>query len=145
MNERAPTYPFIFSLFQANLVGYSRMNESLGRVDLKGDNNLTSLAMDWNPLPLPSFHSKSQKTLLESRPPVAGQAMIWSKSPLHRFVDACAPPISTHIIVALLGLSMAILYITARKEPVVSYRWTGWVWEITGWISSRLQEDYPSF
>ena len=24
-------------------------------------------------------------------------------------------------------------------EPAVSHRWTGWVWEITGW-SSRLQE-----
>ena len=31
-----------------------------------------------------------------------------------------------------------------RGEPVVSYRWTGWVWEITGW-SSRLQEKYWSF
>ena len=26
----------------------------------------------------------------------------------------------------------------------VSYRWTGWLWEITGW-SSRLQENYRSF
>ena len=26
-------------------------------------------------------------------------------------------------------------------EPAVSYRWTGWVWKITGW-SSRLQENY---
>jgi hypothetical protein len=29
-----------------------------------------------------------------------------------------------------------------RREPVVSYRWTGWVWEITG-RSWRLQENYP--
>jgi hypothetical protein len=31
-----------------------------------------------------------------------------------------------------------------REEPAVSYRWTGWVWEITGW-RSRLQENYWSF
>ena len=31
-----------------------------------------------------------------------------------------------------------------RGEPAVSSRWTGWVWEITGW-SSRLQENYWSF
>ena len=29
-------------------------------------------------------------------------------------------------------------------EPAVSYRWTGWVWEITSW-SSRLQGKYWSF
>ena len=29
-------------------------------------------------------------------------------------------------------------------EPAISYRWTGWVWEIIGW-SSRLQEIYRSF
>ena len=28
-----------------------------------------------------------------------------------------------------------------RREPAVSYRWTGWVWEITGW-SWGLQESY---
>ena len=28
-------------------------------------------------------------------------------------------------------------------EPAVSYRWIGWVWEITGW-SSSLQENYRS-
>ena len=31
-----------------------------------------------------------------------------------------------------------------QGEPAVSYRWTGWVWEITGW-SSRLQKNYRSF
>ena len=31
-----------------------------------------------------------------------------------------------------------------RGEPAVSYRWSGWVWEITGW-SWRLQENYRSF
>ena len=31
-----------------------------------------------------------------------------------------------------------------RGEPALSYRWAGWVWEITGW-SSRLQENYRSF
>ena len=29
-------------------------------------------------------------------------------------------------------------------EPEVSYRWTGWVWEITSW-SLRLQANYRSF
>ena len=31
-----------------------------------------------------------------------------------------------------------------RGEPAVNYRWTGWVWEITGW-SSRLQENCRSY
>ena len=31
-----------------------------------------------------------------------------------------------------------------QGELAVSYRWTGWVWEKTGW-SSRLQENYRSF
>ena len=30
-----------------------------------------------------------------------------------------------------------------RGGPAVSYKWTGWVWVITGW-SSRLQENYRS-
>jgi hypothetical protein len=30
-----------------------------------------------------------------------------------------------------------------RGEPAVSYRWTGWVWEISSWCS-RLQENYRS-
>ena len=30
-------------------------------------------------------------------------------------------------------------------EPAVSYRWTGWVWEITTGWGSRLQENYQSF
>ena len=37
-----------------------------------------------------------------------------------------------------------ILRTTAREEPAVSYRWTGRVWEITGW-SSRLRENYRPF
>ena len=32
----------------------------------------------------------------------------------------------------------------SRGEPAVSYKWTGWVWEITSW-SSRLQENYRPF
>ena len=32
-----------------------------------------------------------------------------------------------------------------RGEPAVSYRWTGWVWEITTGWSSRLRENYLSF
>ena len=31
-----------------------------------------------------------------------------------------------------------------RGEPAVSYRRTGWVWDITGW-SSSLQQNYQSF
>ena len=30
-----------------------------------------------------------------------------------------------------------------QGEPTASYKWTGRVWEITGW-SSKLQENYPS-
>ena len=37
-----------------------------------------------------------------------------------------------------------VLWINDRGEPAVSYKWTGWVWEITGW-SWRLQENYRSF
>ena len=47
------------------------------------------------------------------------------------------------IIDPLLG-GLCVVCDNDRGEPVVSYRWTGWVWEITGW-SSRLQENYPSF
>ena len=38
--------------------------------------------------------------------------------------------------------AVAIIWSRARGEPAVSYRWIGWVWEITGW-SSRLQENHP--
>ena len=31
-----------------------------------------------------------------------------------------------------------------RGEAAVSYKWTGWVWEIAGW-SWRLDENYRSF
>ena len=31
-----------------------------------------------------------------------------------------------------------------RGEPAIRHKWTGWVWEITGW-SSKLQENYRSF
>ena len=31
-----------------------------------------------------------------------------------------------------------------QREPAVSYRWTSWIWEITGW-SSRLQETHGLF
>ena len=30
-----------------------------------------------------------------------------------------------------------------QGEPAVSYKWTGWVSEITGWSCSRLQEKLP--
>jgi hypothetical protein len=33
-----------------------------------------------------------------------------------------------------------------QGEPTASsYTWTGWAWELTGWSSSRLQENYQSF
>ena len=35
------------------------------------------------------------------------------------------------------------LPLNERGEQTASYRWTGWIWEITG-RSSRLQENYPS-
>ena len=37
-----------------------------------------------------------------------------------------------------------IIYIYVLEELTVSYRWTGWVGEITGW-TWRLQENYQSF
>ena len=37
-----------------------------------------------------------------------------------------------------------LVMINDRGKPAVSYRWTGWVWEITGW-SSRLQGNHRSF
>jgi hypothetical protein len=30
---------------------------------------------------------------------------------------------------------------SVRGQPVATYRWTGWIWEITCWSSSRLQEN----
>ena len=35
---------------------------------------------------------------------------------------------------------LIIVISTPLEEPAVSYRWTGWVWKITGW-SSRLQRE----
>ena len=37
-----------------------------------------------------------------------------------------------------------LLLCTHRREPAVSYKWTSWVWEITGW-SWRPQENYQPF
>ena len=37
-----------------------------------------------------------------------------------------------------------IIHRKAQGEPTVSYRWIGWVWEITGW-SLRLHENFQSF
>ena len=37
--------------------------------------------------------------------------------------------------------SQNIIQIYDQGEPAVSYKWAGWVWEITGW-SSRLLENY---
>ena len=42
----------------------------------------------------------------------------------------------------ILGKAM-FLQAYDRGEPAISYKWTGWVWEITGW-SSKLQENYWS-
>ena len=32
-----------------------------------------------------------------------------------------------------------------RRAPTASYRWTGWVWDITGWDFRRLQKNDRSF
>ena len=32
-----------------------------------------------------------------------------------------------------------------ENRPAIRYRWIGRVWEITGWSSRRLQENYGSF
>ena len=45
----------------------------------------------------------------------------------------------------LLWTSWRPLHTYDRGEPAVSYEWTGWIWEITNWWSSRLQENYRSF
>ena len=41
-------------------------------------------------------------------------------------------------------VSQTLVWSYNRGEPVVSYIWTNFVWDITGW-SSRLQENYWSF
>ena len=43
----------------------------------------------------------------------------------------CAPPITMS---APIFPSWWWLHSTAREEPAVSYKWTGWVWETTGWV-----------
>ena len=61
-------------------------------------------------------------------------------------------PMPTQNPWAWVGIGMgtqcrAMLYIpqpTDRGEPAVSYKWNGWVWEITG-LSSRLQDNYQAF
>jgi hypothetical protein len=49
-----------------------------------------------------------------------------------------------HELIAYLLIATILSRAMIGGEPAVSYRWTGWIWEITGW-SSRLQENYPSF
>ena len=44
-------------------------------------------------------------------------------------------------ILTVIGIYVRIY---VREEPAVSYRWTGWIWELTSW-SLRLQEDCRSF
>ena len=43
-----------------------------------------------------------------------------------------------------MGSTLSCVGSNDRGEPAVSYKWTGWVWEMTDW-SSRLQENYRSF
>ena len=55
--------------------------------------------------------------------------------------------VSRHFMIASLLVSTAYWSTFPSYdwgEPAVSYKWTGWVWEIFGW-SSRLQENYWSF
>jgi len=57
---------------------------------------------------------------------------------IYFFADCCGDDSDTSLHLG--NLIAALSLINDRGEPAVSYRWTGWVWEITGW-SSRLQED----
>ena len=37
---------------------------------------------------------------------------------------------------------LTYFYAMNREEPAVSYKWTNWVWDTTGW-SSKFQETLP--
>ena len=43
------------------------------------------------------------------------------------------------------ALSLVRMWSYGWGEPAVSYRWTGWVWEIIGWSSSRLRRITDHF
>jgi hypothetical protein len=59
------------------------------------------------------------------------------------FVSIESVEVGDHEIRTKLTATHTYLQGYDRGEPAVSYRWTGWVWELTGW-SSRLQENYQS-
>jgi hypothetical protein len=59
--------------------------------------------------------------------------------PSHAFM------VSRKLLDLLLDSSVYLrLWLYDRGPPAVSYKWAGWVWEITGW-SLWLQENYRSF
>ena len=74
------------------------------------------------------------------------------QTPSNLFLSACLLSLKHYVI--LFGFLFQIISRKSHssqespqhcsEEPAVSYRWTHWVWEITGW-SSRLQENDRSF
>ena len=50
----------------------------------------------------------------------------------------------TRILTDFINMRKNFLGTYDQGEPAVNYRWTGWVWEITGW-SSRLWKNYDQF
>jgi hypothetical protein len=52
--------------------------------------------------------------------------------------------IQYHLLFEVTNCYISLLFIYDRGESVVSYRWTNWVWELTGW-SSRVKENYLLF
>ena len=64
---------------------------------------------------------------------------------VHNYTDGCGLPPKSTITDELQCFSFTLqsFWNYDPGEPAVSYRWTGWVWEIIG-SSSRLQENYRS-
>ena len=103
-----------------------------------------------HPLGLPCVISKAvdrstvERAASISYIPMAAATWSWSKS--------CKEPLSRFQAERLVGHDFRLGSLQARPptwscdqgELAVSYRWTGRVWEMTGW-SSRLQENYRSF
>jgi hypothetical protein len=68
----------------------------------------------------------------------------WGSHYSHRILSFPLMLRSVPKIAILTPKSVRWLSYNEQGEPAAIYRWTGWVWGITGW-SSRLLENCPSF
>jgi hypothetical protein len=79
-------------------------------------------------------------------PARVGEHILAARKVVHQTCQRTGKPVTHkwHNSTVIIASPQYELEINDRGEPAVSYRWTGWVWDLTG-RSSRLQENYRSF